>query len=82
MLKTRERSMFPKPNVTGDIKDMSYRIIEVKSLLGYTIAKEAAKTSTRLELRSFMRWKRDKVRTTKNPKRGEVMGLTIEELGR
>ena len=61
MLKTRERSMFPKPNVTGDLKDMSYRIIEVKSLLGYTIAKEAVKTSTRLELRSFMRWKRDKV---------------------
>ena len=59
---------------------MSYGIIVAKSLLGYTIAKEAIEMSTRLELCSFMRKKRDKISTTKNPKRGVFRRLTIEEI--
>ena len=72
--------MFLELNVTGDTKVMSYGIIAVKSLLGYTIAKETIETSTRLKLCSFMRRKKDKTSTTKNPKRGVVRGLIIEEL--
>ena len=48
---------------------MSDGVIVAKPLLGYTIAKEATETSTRLELCSFMRRKRDKTSTTENPKR-------------
>ena len=68
MLKTRERTIFPKLNKKGDTKAMSDGVILVKPLLGYTIAKEAIEMSTRLELYSFMRRKRDKTSTTKNPK--------------
>ena len=48
---------------------MSDGVIAVKILLGYTIAKEATKVSTRLELCSFMRRKKNKTSRTKNPKR-------------
>ena len=72
--------MFPKLNMTGDTKAMSYGIIATKSLLEYTKAKEATKTSTRLELCPSMRRKRNKISTTKNPKRGIVKSLTKEEL--
>ena len=80
MLKTRERTMFPKFNITGDTKAMRNRIIAAKPLLRYTITKEIIETSTRLEFCSFMRRKRDKASTTKNPKRGVVRGLTIKKL--
>ena len=66
--------------MTKDTKAMSYGIIEAKSLLRYTIAKEATDTSMRLELCSFIKRKRDKTNTTKNLKRGVVSSLTIEEL--
>ena len=69
LLKTNEMTMFPKLNMTGDTKAMSYGIITVKSFLRYTIAKKATETSMRLELCSFIRRKRDKTSTTKNPKR-------------
>ena len=72
--------MFPKLNMTGDTKAMRNGIIAAKPLLRYTITKETTKTSTRLELCSFMRRKRDKANTTKNPKKGVVRGLTIEKL--
>ena len=75
LLKTRERRMFPKLNMTGDMKAMRNAIIEAKPLLRHTITKETTKTSTRLELCSFMRRKRDKVSTTKNPKGGVVRSL-------
>ena len=55
-------------------------IIATKPLLGYTITKETTETSTRLELFSFMRRKRDRASTTKNLKRGVVKGLTIKKL--
>ena len=61
--------MFPKLNMIGDTKAMRNGIIVAKPLLRYTITKETTKTSTRLELCSFMRRKRDKASTTKNPKR-------------
>ena len=61
--------MFPELNMTGDKKAMSDGVIAAKTPLGYTIAKEATETSTRLELCSFMKRKRDKTSTTKNPKR-------------
>ena len=38
--------MFPELNMTGHMKAMSYGIIAVKFLLGYTIAKEVTKMST------------------------------------
>ena len=66
--------------MTGDMKAMSDGVIATKTLLGNTIAKEATETSTRMELCSFMRRKRDKIRITKNPKRGVVRGLIIKEL--
>ena len=72
--------MFPKLNMTGDTKAMRNRIIAVKPLLRYTITKETTEMSTRLELCSFIRRKRDKASTTKNPKRGVVRNLTIEKL--
>ena len=72
--------MFPKLNMTGDTKAMRNGIIAVKSFLRHTITKETTETSTRLELCSFMRRKRDKASTTKNLKRGVVRGLTIEKL--
>ena len=68
-MKTRERTMFPKLNMTGDMKAMSDGVIATKTLLGYIISKEATETSMRLELCSFMRRKRDKTSTTKSPKR-------------
>ena len=66
--------------MTGDMKAMRNGIIAVKPLLRYTITKETTETSTRLELCSFMRRKRDKASTTKNPKRGVVRSLTIKKL--
>ena len=73
-MKTRERTMVPKFNTTGDMKVMRNGIIAAKPLLRYTITKEKTETSTRLELSSFMRRKRDKASTTKNPKREVVRG--------
>ena len=55
-------------------------IITEKTLLRYTITKETIETSTRLELCSFIKRKRDNASTTKNPKRGVVKSLTIEKL--
>ena len=54
-MKTREKTMFPKLNMMGDTKAMRNGIIAVKPLLRYTITKETTKTSSRLELCSFMR---------------------------
>ena len=61
--------MFPKLNMTRDTKAMSDKVIAAKTLLGYTIAKEATETSTWLELCSFIRRKKDKTSIIKNPKR-------------
>ena len=72
--------MFLELNMTGDMKAMNDGIIAAKSLLGYTITKEAIETSTRLEFCLFMRRKRDKTSTTKNPKRGVFRVLTIKKL--
>ena len=72
--------MFPKLNMTGDMKAMRNGIIVAKPLLRYTITKETTETSTRLELCSFMRRKRNKASTTKNLKKGVVRSLTIEKL--
>ena len=80
MLKTRERTMFLKLNMMEDTKAMRNWIIAAKPLLRYTITKEITETSTRLELCSFMKRKRDKVSTTKNSKKGVVRSLTIEKL--
>ena len=79
MLKTRERTIFPKLNMMGDTKAMRNGIIAAKPLLRYTITKETTEKSMRLELCSFIRRKRDKTSTTKNPKRGVIKGLTIEK---
>ena len=46
----------------------------------YTLTKETTETSTRLELCSFIKRKKDKASTTKNLKKGVVIGLTIEKL--
>ena len=78
-MKTREITMFPKLNMTGDMKVMRNGIIAAKPLLRHTIIKETTETSMRLELCSFMRRKRDKASTTKNPK-GGVRSLTIKKL--
>ena len=72
--------MFPKLNMTGDTKAIRNGIIAAKPLLRHTITKETIETSTRLELCSFMRRKRDKASTTKNLKRGVVRSLTIKKL--
>ena len=72
--------MFSKLNMTKDTKAMRNGIIVAKPLLRYAITKETTETSTRLELCSFMKRKRDKASTTKNPKRGIVRSLTIEKL--
>ena len=72
--------MFPKLNMTGDMKAMRNGIIAAKPFLRNTITKETTETSTRLELCLFMRRKRDKTSTTKNQKRGVVRSLTIEKL--
>ena len=72
--------MFPKLNITGNTKAMRNGIITAKPLLRYTITKETIERSTRLELCSFIRRKRNKRSTTKNLKRGVVRGLTIEKL--
>ena len=72
--------MFPKLNMMGDTKAMRNGIIAIKPLLRHIITKETTETSTRLELCSFMRRKRDKASTTKNPKRGVVRSLTIKKL--
>ena len=69
MLKTRERMMFPKLNMTGDTKATRNGIIVAKPFLRYTITKETIETSSRLELCSFMKRKRAKTSITKNPKR-------------
>ena len=73
-------TMFPKLNMTGDTKAMRNGIIATKPLLRYTITKKTKEMSTRLELCSFMKRKRDKASITKNPKRGVVKNLTIEKL--
>ena len=52
--------MFPKLNMMGDTKVMRNGIIAAKPLLRHTITKETTETSTRLELCSFMRRKRDR----------------------
>ena len=65
LLKTRERTMFPKLNMIGHTKAMRNGIIAAKPLLRYNITKETTETSTRLELCSFMRRKRDKTSITK-----------------
>ena len=72
--------MFPKLNMTGDTKTRRNGIIAAKPLLRYSITKEATETSTRLELCSFIRRKRDKTSITKNSKRGVVRNLTIKKL--
>ena len=72
--------MFPKLNMSGDTKVMRNGIIATKPLLRHIITKETTETSMRLELCSFMRRKRDKASTTKNPKRGVVRSLTIKKL--
>ena len=72
--------MFPKINMTRDMKAMRNGIIAAKPLLRHTITKETTETSMRLELCSFMRRKRDKAITTKNPKREVVKSLTIKKL--
>ena len=79
-MKTRERTMVPKLNTTGDMKVMRNGIIAAKPLLRYIITKEITETSMRLEFCSFMRRKKDKASTTKNLKRGVVRSLTIEKL--
>ena len=79
-MKTRERTMVPKFNTTGDMKVMRNGIIAAKPLLRYIITKEITETSMRLEFCSFMRRKKDKASTTKNLKRGVVRSLTIEKL--
>ena len=61
--------IFPKLDMTGDMKVMRDEIIATKTLLGNTIAKEVTETSTRLEFCSFMRRKKDKTSTTKSSKR-------------
>ena len=45
--------------MTGDTKAIRNGIIAAKPFLRYTITKETTKTSTRLELYSFMRRKRE-----------------------
>ena len=73
-------TIFPKLNMTRDTKEIRNGIIAAKPLLRHTITKETTEMSTRLELCSFMRRKRDKASTTKNPKRGIVRSLTIKKL--
>ena len=80
LLKTRERTMFPKLNMMGDTKAMRNGIIAAKPLLRYTITKETTEMSMRLELCLFMRRKRDKASTTKNQKRRVVRSFTIKKL--
>ena len=80
LLKTRERMMFPKLNMTGDTKAMRNGIIVAKPFLRHTITKETMETSTRLELCSFMKRKRDKASITKNPKGRVIRSLTIKKL--
>ena len=53
----------------GDTIAMNDGVIIVKTLLGYTIAKKVTKMSTRLEICSFMRRKRNNTSTTKNLER-------------
>ena len=72
--------MFPKLNMTEDTKAMRNGIIATKPLLRHTITKEITEMSTRLELCSFIRRKRDKASTTKNPKEGVVRSLTMKKL--
>ena len=79
-MKTRERTMFPKLNMTGDTKAMRNGIIAVKPLLRHTITKETTETSTRLENCSFMRRKKEKASTTKNPKGRVIRSLAIKKL--
>ena len=52
--------MFPKLNMKGDTKAIRNGIIAAKPFLRHTITKETTEMSTRLELCSFMRRKRDK----------------------
>ena len=72
--------MFPKLNMTGNTKVMRNGIITAKPLLRYTTTKKTTETSMSLELCSFMRRKRDKASTTKNPKGGVIRSLTIKKL--
>ena len=80
LLKTRETTIFLELKMTGDTRAINDEVIAAKILLGYTIAKKATETSTRLELCSFIRRKRDKTSLTKNLKRWVVRGLTIKKL--
>ena len=79
-MKTHERTMFSKLNMTGDTKTMRNGIITAKPLLRHIITKETTEMSTRLEFCSFTRRKRDKASTTKNPKGGVVRSLIIKKL--
>ena len=60
--------MFPKLNMMGDTKAMRNGIIVAKPFLRYTITKETTEMSTRLELYSFIRRKREKARKNQRPK--------------
>ena len=62
-------TMFLKLHMTGDMKAMRNGIITAKPLLRYTITKETTEMSTRLELYSFIRRKRDKARRNQKPKK-------------
>ena len=70
--------MFPELNMTGDMKAMSYGIIAVKSLLGYTIAKEVIETST--EVLSIHDEEERQNKHNQKPEERSSQGLTIEEL--
>ena len=61
-------TMFLKLHMTGDMKAMRNGIITAKPLLRYTITKETTEMSTRLELYSFIRRKREKARRNQRPK--------------
>ena len=61
-------TMFLKLHMTGDMKAMRNGIITAKPLLRYAITKETTEMSTRLELYSFIRRKRDKARRNQKPK--------------
>ena len=61
-------TMFLKLHMTRDMKAMRNGIITAKPLLRYAITKETTEMSTRLELYSFIRRKRDKARRNQKPK--------------
>ena len=65
--------------MTRDMKAMRNGIIAGKPLLRHTITKETTKTSTRLELCSFIRRKSDKVSTIKKPEEISRQGFDHRE---